>query len=118
MCYLAAVSLGLSAPAAVPVEIFAGERRAFRLSEEIGTGGVRFGKAAPFEPGSPVTVRFALPGATEALELAAEMVVTGDPSEEAGERGAASVHFLDASPEIRSALAAYIAERLGIPPLP
>jgi hypothetical protein len=112
-----AVSLGLSAPAAVPVELRAADRRVYRLSEEIGTGGIRLGKAAPFEPGRPVSVRFSLPGSNLLLELVAEVVKTGDPSEEAGERGGAALYFLDPSPDVASALAGYVAERLGLPVL-
>jgi hypothetical protein len=45
-------------------------------------------------------------------------VVTGDAAEQGGEAGACSLHFLDASPEIRSAISTYISDRLGLPPLP
>ncbi len=112
-----AVSLGLSAPAAVPVELRAADRRVYRLSAEVGTGGIRLERAAPFEPGRPVSVRFALPGSTVPLDLMAEVVTTGDPSEEAGEGGGAALYFLDPSPDVSSALAAYVADRLGIPVL-
>jgi hypothetical protein len=114
-CYLAAVSLGLSAPAAVPVELRTADRRSIRLSEEIGTGGIRLTSAAPFEPGRPVEVRFVLPGTSAPLVIDAEIVTTGDPSEEAGERGGAAVHFLKPTPDERTALAGYVSDRLGIP---
>jgi hypothetical protein len=114
--YRSGVSLGLSAPAAVPVELRAEDRRVFRLSDEIGMGGIRLGRAAPFEPGRPVAVRFALPGSSDHIELEAEVVEIGDPSE-AGEGGAA-LYFLDPTPEIKSAIAHYVADRLGIPQLP
>jgi hypothetical protein len=114
-CYLAAVSLGLSAPAAVPVELRAADRRSIRLSEEIGTGGIRLTSAAPFEPGRPVEVRFVLPGTTVALVMNAEVVTTGDPSEAAGERGGAAVHFLRPTADEKAALATYVSDRLGIP---
>jgi hypothetical protein len=114
-CYLATVSLGLSAPAAVPVELRTADRRSIRLSDEIGTGGIRLTSAAPFEPGRPVEVRFVLPGTDETLVMNAEVVLTGDPSEEAGERGGAAVHFLRPTPEERTALAGYVSDRLGIP---
>ena len=112
------VSLGLSAPAAVPVELRSSERRLYRLSREIGLGGLVLVKPAPFEPGRPVTVRFSLPGAATALELQAELVVTGDAAERGGEAGACSVHFLAANPDIRSAISTYISDRLALPPLP
>jgi hypothetical protein len=110
------VSLGLSAPAAVPVELRAADRRVFRLSEEIGMGGIRLRQAAPFEPGRPVAVRFSLPGSTTSLALEAEVVEIGDPSEP--DVGGAALYFLDPTPEIKSAIASYVAERLGIPQLP
>ena len=83
-------------------------------------GGLLLERPAPFEPGSPVQVRFTLPGATDLMELDAEVVTTGDPAEEEGERGGRALHFRDSmpAPEIRSALSAYIADRLGLPPLP
>ncbi len=110
------MSLGLSAPAAVPVEVTAGDLRVFRLSAEIGTGGLRLVKAAPFEPGRPVTVRFTLPGAPAPIELEGELVTTGDPSED-GEGGGAAVYFFGPSHEAAFALSSYISDRLGIPML-
>jgi PilZ domain len=112
------VSLGLSAPAAVPVELRAGDRRFYRLSQEIGMGGIRLAKAAPFEPGQPVTARFTLPGASTTSELEAEVVAVGDPSEEEGERGGAGLYFLEPAPDARAEIGAYIADRLGLPALP
>jgi len=102
----------------VPVELRAADRRVYRLSEEIGTGGIRLGLAAPFEPGRPISVRFTLPGSTLPLEMTAEVVTIGHPSEDTsggGEGGGAALYFLDPSPETASALAAYVADRLGIP---
>lgn len=99
----------------MPVELRSADRRIYRLSEEIGSGGIRLAQAAPFEPGRPVAVRFTLPGASAPLELDAEVVTIGHPSEEAGQRGGAALYFLDPSPDIRMAIATYVAERLGIP---
>ena len=110
--------MGLVAPAAVPVEVRAADRRVFRLSQEIGAGGVRLQKPAPFEPGGPVRIRFALPGETETLELDAEVTVVGDPAEEMGEGGGLALIFRDPPPDIRSSITAYVAARLGLPPLP
>jgi hypothetical protein len=112
------VSLGLSAPAAVPIEVRSDERRVFRLSREIGEGGVRLAQPAPFEPGRPVDVRFALPGATKTISGRAQVVVTGDAAEEEGSRGGAALHFLDLAQESRAEITAYLTERLGLPPLP
>jgi hypothetical protein len=111
------VSLGLSAPAAVPIEVRSEERRVFRLSREIGHGGVRLGHPAPFEPGRPVDLRFVLPGSTP-IVVRAEVVLTGDPEEADGSRGGAALYFLDLAPELRASIAAYVSERLGLPPLP
>ena len=112
------MSLGLSAPASVSVEVQAADRRVFRLTTEVGLGGLLLETAAPFEPGRPVSIRFALPGSTEWLALDARVVATGDPSEGEGERGGAALHFLDPPLEVREAVTGYIAERLGLPPLP
>ncbi len=110
--------MGLAAPAAVPVEVRATDQRVFRLSQEIGPGGLRLQRPAPFEPGRPVVVLFALPGQTDRLELVAEVATTGDPSEEEGEKGGLQLYFREAPPETRAHISAYVAERLGLPPLP
>jgi hypothetical protein len=99
----------------VSVELRAADRRVYRLSEEIGTGGIRLRVAAPFEPGRPVSVRFSLPGSPVPIELTAEVVTTGDPSEDGGEGGGTALYFLDPSQDVAADLAAYVAERLGIP---
>jgi hypothetical protein len=123
--YLAGVSLGLAAPAAVPIEVLAADRRVFRLSQEIGPGGVRLCKPAPFEPGSPVWVRFSLPQpnepetapGSELLEAECVVEATADPSEPGGEGGGRVLHFRNPSPGTRAAIASYVATRLGLPPL-
>lgn len=112
------LSLGLSAPAAVPVEISAPDRRVFRLTTEIGVGGLQLESPAPFEPGRPVSLRFALPGSPIWLGVEARLEASGDPDEEGGERGGTTLYFLDPQPEIRDAVTAYVVERLGLPPLP
>ncbi len=116
--YLPAVSMGLAAPAAVPVEVIAADRRVFRLSHEIGAGGLRLQTPAPFEPGRPVMVRFALPGQPARLELNAEVGATGAAVEEDGEKGGLAIDFREPPPEARAAISAYVSERLGLPPLP
>jgi PilZ domain len=112
------VTLGLAAPAAVPVEVRAADRRVFRLSQEIGPGGLRLQRPAPFEPGRPVVVLFALPGDTDRLELEAEVATTGDPTEQDGEQGGLAIYFREPPPETRAYISAYVADRLGLPPLP
>jgi hypothetical protein len=111
------VSLGLSAPAAVPIEVRSQDRRVFRLSREIGEGGVRLDRPAPFEPGRPVDLRFALPGSDSRIDATAEVVTTGDAEEQDGSAGGAALYFLDITPETRAEIAGYVAGRLGLPPL-
>jgi PilZ domain-containing protein len=98
--------LSLRAPIAVPVEIRAPARRVFRLAADVGEDGLRLWRTAPFEPGRPVDVRFALPEG-EAFALRARM--GGDGPE--GDR----LEFLDPPAEARVALRRYAHQRLGLP---
>ena len=98
--------LSLRAPIAVPVEIRAPARRVFRLAADVGEDGLRLARTAPFEPGRPVDVRFALPDG-EAFALRAR--VGGDEPE--GDR----LEFLEPPAEARVALRRYAHERLGLP---
>lgn len=105
----------------MPIQLRSGDRRIYRLSREIGLGGILLGKAAPFEPGRPVTVLFSVPGDPAAFELQAEVTTTGDPSERDGQGetvGGCGLTFLDPSMETRAAISTYLADRLGLPPLP
>jgi hypothetical protein len=63
------------APLAVAVEIHAGPRRAFRLSDEVGERAILVGRDLPFEAGRPVTATFALPDDLPSVEI--DGVVTG-----------------------------------------
>jgi hypothetical protein len=98
--------LSLRAPIAVPVEIRAPAGRVFRLAADVGEDGIRLARSAPFEPGRPVDVSFALPDGT-ALALRAR--VGGE--EPYGDQLA----FLDPPSEARVALRRYAHERLGLP---
>ena len=113
------VGLGLSAPAAVSVEIRSPERRVFRLSREIGEGGLRLAHPAPFEIGRPVKVYFALPATGDsdgdAMALDAWVELTGDPEENDGTAGGCQLMFRDASFATRETLKNYILPRLRIP---
>jgi hypothetical protein len=100
----------------VPVEVRTAERRVFRLSREVGDGGVRLVLPAPFEPGRPVEIRFRLPGSEIPFVVQARVGATREEQE--GEQGGCALDFLDPPPEVRTAIAAYVAERLGLPPLP
>ncbi|HTA21254.1 MAG TPA: PilZ domain-containing protein, partial [Polyangia bacterium] len=64
----------LRAPVAVAVEVRADARRVFRLAASVGEDGVRLERAAPFEVGRPVEVRFALPTDPGTLTLRAEVL--------------------------------------------
>jgi hypothetical protein len=99
--------LSLRAPIAVPVEIRAPARRVFRLAADVGEDGLRLARTAPFEPGRPVDVRFALPDG-ETLALRAR--IDGDEAE--GDR----LTFLDPPADARVALRRYAHQRLGLRP--
>jgi hypothetical protein len=102
---------------AVPIEIRvatgADARRAFRLSASVGEDGVRLGRAAPFEVGRPVDVRFALP-AGEALALRAEVLPVGDDGDELEGAGGRELAFIEPSGEARAAIRAYVRGRLSL----
>lgn len=107
----------MSAPIAVPVEILTEERRVFRLAREVGEGGLILETPAPFEPGRPVHIRFALPDG-EPLALRAELTTTGDEAERDGSAGGCRLDFIDLPAAARAALGRYIVPRLGLPPPP
>jgi len=112
----------LRAPAAVPVEVRVatggGARRVFRLSTSVGEDGLRLRRAAPFEVGRPVDVRFALP-AGEALALRAEVLPVqdgeGDDEDELEGAGGRELAFLAPPAEARAAIAGYVRARLSLP---
>jgi hypothetical protein len=110
---------GLRAPLAVPVEVRtdvgAEGLRVFRLAASVGEDGVRLVRAAPFEVGRPVAVRFVLP-AGEAVTARAE-VLPAD-SEDEGQQGGAGgreLAFIEPSAEARGAIRAYVRARLSLP---
>jgi hypothetical protein len=104
--------VSLRAPIAVPVEIRAPKRRLFRLTWAIGEDGIRLERAAPFERGRPVEVRFALPDG-EALALRAEM---GDDEDDPDhDERSRELLFIDAPVEARLAIHHYVAARLELP---
>ena len=111
--------MSLRAPIAVPVEIRADARRAFRLAWNIGEDGLRLCSDLPFELGRLVEARFSLPGG-EALALRAHVTAghcdrepndrTADPTDDAGE-----LSFVDPPSDARGALRRYVIERLELP---
>jgi len=109
--------MSLHAPLATVVEIRAPERRVFRLARAVGEDAVVLETPAPFEPGRPVEVRFALPDGALLSPLAARVKVgDGDP-DPTGEQGGCWLAFRDPPREARQAIASYVAERLGLPSL-
>jgi hypothetical protein len=110
------VGLGLQAPAAVPVEVRASQRRVFRLSLAIGEEGVRLARPAPFELGERVEVRLVLPDGAE-LTLRATVEAVDDEDERA-DQGGRALRFISAPHDARHALHAYVARRLGLPQAP
>jgi hypothetical protein len=108
----------LRAPAAVPVEVRTGAgadaRRVFRLSTSVGEDGVRLLRAAPFEVGRPVELRFALPEG-EALTLRAEVLPVDDDEDVLEGAGGRELTFIEPSGEARAAIRAYVRARLNLP---
>lgn len=107
--------MSLRVPIAVPVEISADGRRAFRLARSIGEDGLRLQRPVPFEPRRPVMIRFGLPGETVAIKLRAEVGNT-DADDDAAERSQGRELFFIEPPETeRAQVRHYVATRLGLP---
>jgi hypothetical protein len=104
--------VSLRAPIAVPVELRADARRAFRLAANVGEDGLRLAGGVPFESGRRVEARFTLPGG-EALVLAARIAAGGPDREDADERG--ELTFLEPTSDARQVLHRYVVERLELP---
>jgi hypothetical protein len=104
--------VSLRAPIAVPVELRADARRAFRLASNVGEDGLRLAGNVPFESGRRVEARFALPGG-EALVLAARITAGGPDREDADERG--ELAFIEPTGDARQILHRYVLERLELP---
>jgi hypothetical protein len=111
------VSLGLAAPAAVEVEVRTEERRAFRLTRQVGPGGLELDLPAPFEIGRPVQVTFRLPDdqPLPVISVRAEVDLLGEEAERRGEAGGCLLRFVDPSVDIRNRILAYVTQRLGLP---
>jgi len=112
--------VSLRAPIAVPVEIRADARRAFRLAANIGEDGLRLCGDLPFELGRLVEARFLLPGG-ETLTLRAHITAGGcdrEPGDRPGDEAdgdAGELTFLDPPGDARVALGRYVIERLELP---
>lgn len=113
---------GLRAPIAVPVEVridaSADARRVFRLAASVGEDGLRLVRAAPFEIGRPVEVRFALPASPDGATLAlrAEVLHADNDDENQNEgAGGRELTFIEPPGEARAAIRAYVRARLSLP---
>lgn len=108
------MSLGLTAPCALPVEVRDSSRRAFRVALQIGPEGASFGSPLPFEPDAPVTLRFRLPDGQGPFEVRARTTLLGADAEREGEAGCMAAAFADAPSEIKNPLGGYVRTRLGL----
>jgi hypothetical protein len=110
----------LRAPIAVAVEVRARmgtadePRRAFRLARAVGEDGVRLERAAPFEPGRPVEIRFALPGGETVAARAEVLHADGDDERESAGAGGRELAFIEPSGAARAAIGAYVEARLAL----
>ena len=102
-----AAEVSLRAPIAVPVEVRADGRRAFRLAAAIGEDGVRLETALPFEAGRLVEARLQLPDGTP-LALPARLAGhDDDPADE--------LLFVEPPAEFRRLIHQYVLHRLELP---
>ena len=108
------MSLGLTAPCALPVEARASSGRAYRLALQVGAEGVAFDTPLPFEPGTPVELVFALPDGTGPVVVNGRAELLGEDAEGDGEHGCMSVACPQASLQAKRLLDAYVRERLGL----
>ena len=113
------MTLGLAAPAAVAVEVRTADRRVFRLSHEIGLGGVRLRAAGAVRAGT--TGDGALrPAGFEGGGWS--WTPRWSPPAIPARRRDSGVDARSTSAsrrsEARAAITAYVADRLGLPPLP
>lgn len=97
----------LRAPIAVPVEIRADARRAFRLAAAVGEDGMRLETSVPFEVGRVIEARFWLPDGTGLILPARLDGEAGEPAD--------ALSFLDPPADARRALHRYVADRLELP---
>lgn len=108
------VSLGLTAPCALPVEVRSSKGRAFRLALQIGPEGATFETPLPFEPETPLELTLALPDGVGPLLVAGRAALLGNDAEGDGEHGCMAVEFPEASLDVKRCLDAYVRERLGL----
>ncbi len=99
--------VSLRAPIAIPVEVRADGRRAFRLAAAIGEDGLRLDTKLPFEAGRLVEARLRLPDGTP-LALPARLAGhDGDPADE--------LLFIEPPFDVRHSIHLYVAGRLELP---
>lgn len=110
------------APIAVPVEVRAGKRRVYRLSQDIGEDGISLEQAAPFDEGRPVEIRFVLPMLDEtiAVTMRAELQAGSHAAVDEDGRpvetfGGSELAFMEASPNQIEDVRRYVKGRLTRP---
>ncbi len=108
------MSLGLTAPCALPVEARDSSRRAYCLALQIGPEGASFATPLPFEPDAEVTLVFRLPDGSGPFEVRAHARVLGEEAERDGEAGCMSASYADAPLLIKNPLGQYVRNRLGL----
>lgn len=81
-----------------------GDEIYFRRSCNISTGGVFFDQSIPHPTGTKVTLRFMLPGTTEVIEVAGEVVSATRVNDGLG----MGVKFVTPSAAVKAQLGAYI----------
>ena len=108
------MSLGLTAPCVLPVEVRDSSRRAYRVALHIGAEGARFATPLPFEPDAVVTLLFSLPDGSGPFEVRARARVIGEEAEREGEEGCMGAAFPDAPLAIKDPLGRYARTRLGM----
>lgn len=108
------MSIGLTAPCALPVEARSSKERAFRLALQIGSEGASFATPLPFEPETPLDLVLQLPDGTGPLAIRAHAALLGDDAEGEGEHGCMAAVFPEASLDVKKLLHQYVRERLGL----
>jgi hypothetical protein len=104
------------ASARLPVEMWVEDLtdggQVFRRAGNFSRGGLHLDFSIPIPVGSPVKLRFALPGG-EPITISGR-VASIDTSEEFG----MGIAFVDVAPDVQSRLDAFIDERLAATPAP
>lgn len=96
------------------MEARASSGRVYRVALQIGAEGVTFGSPLPFEPGTPLMLRLALPDGSGPFEFPARAELLGEAAEREGEAGCMAATFADAPSAVKTPLWQYVRTRLGL----